>query len=53
MFVAGNGGGIATIAVAFAVYLGKVVRPLEATAVVLSLPDWDGSPATWCRRHGT
>ncbi|MFI5112460.1 MAG: APC family permease [Terriglobales bacterium] len=38
MFVAGNGGGIATIAVAFAVYLGKVVRPLEASVAVLSLP---------------
>ncbi len=38
MFVAGNTGGIATIAVAFAVYLGKVVRPLEAGIAVVSLP---------------
>jgi APA family basic amino acid/polyamine antiporter len=38
MFVAGNTGGIATIAVAFAVYLGRLVRPLEAGLVVLSLP---------------
>ena len=38
MFVAGNTGGIATIAVAFAVYLGKLVRPLEASIAVLSLP---------------
>ena len=38
MFVAGSSGGIATIAVAFATYLGKVVRPLAAELVVLSLP---------------
>ena len=38
MFVAGNTGGIATIAVAFAVYLGKLVRPLEAGVAVLALP---------------
>jgi basic amino acid/polyamine antiporter, APA family len=38
MFVAGNTGGVATIAVAFAAYLGKVVRPLEARVAVLSLP---------------
>jgi basic amino acid/polyamine antiporter, APA family len=38
MFVAGNTGGIATIAVGFAVYLGKLVRPLEASLVVWSLP---------------
>ena len=46
MFVAGNGGGIATIAVAFAVYLGKVVRPLEASVAVLSLPGlgWKSGP---------
>ncbi len=42
MFVAGNTGGIATIAVATAVYLGKVVRPLEASTAVLTIPglDW-------------
>ncbi len=38
MFVAGNTGGIATIAVAFAVFLGKVVPPLAANAAVVSLP---------------
>jgi APA family basic amino acid/polyamine antiporter len=38
MFVAGNTGGVATIAVAFAAYLGKVVRPLEANIAVVSLP---------------
>ncbi|MGZ4824983.1 MAG: APC family permease [Terriglobales bacterium] len=38
MFVAGNTGGIATIAVAFAVYLGKVAPPLQAGIAVVSLP---------------
>ncbi len=38
MFVAGNTGGIATIAVAFATYLGKVVSPLRANLVLLDLP---------------
>ena len=38
MFVAGGAGGVATIAVAFATYLGKVVSPLAANLVVLTLP---------------
>jgi APA family basic amino acid/polyamine antiporter len=38
MFVAGSSGGIATIAVAFATYLGKVTRSLAAHLVVLSFP---------------
>jgi basic amino acid/polyamine antiporter, APA family len=38
MFVAGGAGGVATIAVAFATYLGKVVKPLAASLVVLTLP---------------
>jgi APA family basic amino acid/polyamine antiporter len=38
MFVAGGTGGIATIAVAFATYLGKLVSPLAANLVILSLP---------------
>jgi len=46
MFVAGNAGGIATIAVATAVYLGKVVRPLEASTAVFTMPGID-----WQARH--
>jgi len=46
MFVAGNTGGIATIAVATAVYLGKVVWPLEASVTVLSMPGLG-----WHSRH--
>jgi basic amino acid/polyamine antiporter, APA family len=38
MFVAGGAGGVATIAVAFATYLGKVLSPLAASLVVLVLP---------------
>jgi APA family basic amino acid/polyamine antiporter len=57
MFVAGNTGGIATIAVAFAVYLGKLVRPLEAGLAVLSLPGlgWKSGhlvPTAWSLTRG-
>jgi basic amino acid/polyamine antiporter, APA family len=38
MFVAGSTGGIAAIAVAFAVYMGKLIRPLQANLAVLALP---------------
>ncbi len=57
MFVAGNTGGIATIAVATAVYLGKVVRPLEASTAFLTMPgvDWQSGHfvhAVWTLTRG-
>jgi len=57
MFVAGNAGGIATIAVATAVYLGKVVRPLQASTAVFAMPgvDWQSGhfvQAVWTLTRG-
>lgn len=40
MLLAGNGGGIATIATGFALYLGEVVPGLRADAVIASVGNW-------------